>query len=70
MLAALMLAVLAATSLLLAASLRLGGLGPTLIAAYVCLVAETVALTLVLSPFRAVTRGWLAAGEGELWPLR
>lgn len=54
---------LAATALFAAAALRLGGLAVTLIAAYVVLVAETTALTLVLSPFRAVEQEPLVVAE-------
>jgi hypothetical protein len=61
-----MLAMLPATSILLASSLRLERVAPTLLAAYVALVAETSALTLTLSPFREVKRGPLALGEAAL----
>ncbi len=63
MLPALMLAMLPTTSLLIATSLRLERLAPTLLTAYVALVAETSALTLALSPFREVKRGPLALSE-------
>ena len=63
MIAVLMLAMLTATSLLIAASLRLERLSSTLLAAYIALVAETTTLTLVLSPFREVRRTPLALSE-------
>jgi hypothetical protein len=55
--------VLVATGLSSAAALRLPSLVSTLLAAYVAVVAEVALLTTALSPFRAVTRGWLAAAE-------
>jgi hypothetical protein len=61
--AAALILVLVLTALLAAATFRLEGLAATLIAAYVLAVAELVALTTVLSPFRAVTSGGLAAAE-------
>jgi hypothetical protein len=61
---ALMLGMLLATALLIATSLRLERLVPTLLAAYIALLAETSLLTLVLSPFREVKRGPLALSQG------
>ena len=58
-----LLLVVAITALLGAASLKLRGLAPTLVAAYVIAVAEVTGLVLVLSPSRSVTRTWLAVGE-------
>jgi len=52
--------------LLAAASLRLGGIVPTLLAAYVGLVAETTALMIALSPFDRVDRGAIALAEAVL----
>ena len=63
MVAAVLIVVLALTALLLAAGLRLDGVVATLVAAYVIAVGELVALTTVLSPFRAVTREGLAVAE-------
>ena len=63
MVAAALIVVLALTALVLAAGLRLGGVVATLVAAYVIGVGELVALTTVLSPFRAVTREGLAVAE-------
>ena len=63
MVAAVLIVVLALTALLLAAGLRLDGVAATLVAAYVIAVGELVALTTVLSPFRAVTREGLAVAE-------
>lgn len=51
------------TTLLAAAALRLRSIALTVLAAYVLLVAEVTGLTLVLSPFRAVTRSGLAIVE-------
>jgi len=59
-----LLVLLAATALLVAASLRLDGPVPSLLAAYVCFVAETTATTAALSPFRGVTQTRL--GEVEV----
>ncbi len=55
-----------ATALLAAACLRLESLASTMLAVYLALVVETTVLTTVLSPFRAVTRGGLAAAEAAL----
>jgi hypothetical protein len=63
MIAIVMIVELATTSLLFATCLRLRSFVSWLLAAYVLALAETTLLTLVLSPFHAVTRGWLAAGE-------
>ena len=63
MVAVVLIVVLALTALLLAAGLRLDGVVATLVAAYVIAVGELVALTTVLSPFRAVTREGLAVAE-------
>jgi glycosyl transferase family 87 len=52
--------------LLAAASLRLDGVVPTLLAAYVGLVAESTALTIALSPLHRVDRGGIALGEAIL----
>src|SRR5919201_1454741 len=59
-------ALLAATAFLAAASLRLRGLVPALLAAYLFAAAEIVGLTLVLSPFRAVAAPGYLVGEGVL----
>jgi hypothetical protein len=67
--AALLIGGLAATSLLAAASLRLESLAAALLAAYVAAVAETTALTDVLSPFRGVTRVGVGAAEAVLLAL-
>jgi hypothetical protein len=56
-----LLALPAATALLLAASLRLPSLVSTLLAAYLALVGEVAVVTRALSPFDAVTRPGLAA---------
>jgi Glycosyltransferase family 87 len=61
--AAALIVVLTLTALLLVAGLRLDGVVATLVAAYVIAVGELVALTTVLSPFRAVTREGLAVAE-------
>jgi len=61
--AVLLLTVVAATALVAAAALRPDALGPFALAAYVVAVGEVMALTSVLSPFHAVTRGGLAVGE-------
>ena len=60
-----------------AASLRLGGIAATLVTAYLVLVAQIAAVTWVLSPFDAVTIGWLTLAELALavaavaaWMLR
>ena len=63
MIAVALIAALAATALLTAASLRLDSLVSSLLAAYIVGVVEVAALTTALSPVRAVTRGGLAAGE-------
>ena len=55
-----------AVSLLLAASARLESLVSTLLVAYLALVANVGVVTLVLSPFRGVTRTGLAAAEAVL----
>jgi hypothetical protein len=52
------------TSLLVAAALRLTSLVSALLVAYLVLVADVVLVTVVLSPFRAVTLGWLVGTEG------
>jgi len=77
MIAVLLLLMVAATALAGAAALRLDGLATTLLAAYVLAVAEVTALVLLLSPWRAVTRAGLFAGEivvlgivGAAWWLR
>src|SRR5919201_2040364 len=59
-------ALLAATAFLAAASLRLRGLVPALLAAYLFAAAEIVGLTLVLSPFRAVAAPGYLIGEAVL----
>ena len=56
----LVIALVVATALLTAASLRLGSLVSSLLAAYLALVTNLVAVVVVLSPFRDVTRGGLA----------
>lgn len=61
-----LLTMLAAAAMFSAAALRLGKLVSTLIAAYVLLVGEVTALTLVLSPFHAVTRTGLATAAEVL----
>ena len=66
MIASILIAGAIATALLAAVSLRLGSVVMMLLAAYVALVTETTVLTTVLSPFQAVTRGGLAAGEAVL----
>ena len=60
-----------------AASLRLGGIAATVVAGYLALVTQLVAVTWVLSPFDAVTVGRLTFVEGALalgaaaaWALR
>jgi len=58
-----LLLVLATTALAASFSLRFPSLTSTLLAAYVVALAEVMSLTLVLSPFQAVTRTGLAAGE-------
>ena len=63
MIAVLLIVALVATSLLAATTLRLQSFVSWLLAAYVLALAETTLLTLALSPFHAVTRGWLAAAE-------
>ena len=63
MVALALIVVLTLTALLLAAALRLEGVVATLVAAYVIAVGELVALTTILSPFRAVTREGLAVAE-------
>jgi 4-amino-4-deoxy-L-arabinose transferase-like glycosyltransferase len=63
---AIALVVLALTAGLVAATLRLGGLG-FLLGAYVVAAAEVVALLLALSPFRLVGPGTLLAGETVLF---
>ena len=63
MVATALIVVLTLTALMLAAALRLDGVAATLVAAYVIAVGELVALTTVLSPFRAVTREGLAVAE-------
>jgi hypothetical protein len=77
MIAVLMIVALVATALLFATGLRLRSFVSWLLAAYVLAIAETTLLTLALSPFHAVTRAWLAAGEVALlvgalatWQLR
>jgi glycosyl transferase family 87 len=52
-----------ATSLLVAAALRLPSLVSTLLAAYLAFVANLGLVTLALSPFREVTRGGIAVAE-------
>jgi hypothetical protein len=66
-----------ATALLASASARLPSLVSTLLVAYLALVANLGLVTLVLSPFRAVTYWGVAAAEGLLlllalagWSLR
>ena len=59
-------ALLAATAFLAAASLRLRGLVPALLAAYLFTAAEVVGLTLVLSPFRAVAAPGYLVGEAAI----
>ncbi len=54
------------TSVLAAACLRLRSPLTTLLAAYVAFVANLVLATLVVSPFREMTRGGLAVVEGVL----
>ncbi len=54
---------LAVTAVAVAASLRLGSLASTLLAAYVVAVGETAALTTLLSPARLVTRAGLGIAE-------
>ena len=49
-----------------AVSLRLEGFAATLVAGYLVLVAQLAAATWVLSPFAAVTTGWLTAVEAAL----
>ena len=55
-----------ATALLCAAGARLESAVSTLLLAYLAFVAELGITTLVLSPFREVTRGGLAGAEGVL----
>ena len=54
------------TALLAATALRLQSLVSTLLVAYLALVANLGLVTLVLSPFREVTRGGLAVAESLL----
>ncbi len=54
------------TALLVASSLRLSSLVSALLVAYLAFVANLGLVTLVLSPFREVTRGGLALAEGVL----
>src|SRR5438045_2891095 len=56
-----------ATALLAAACLRLGGVVATILCAYIFWSAELVAVTLVLSPGRAVTRPWLGLAVAVLF---
>jgi hypothetical protein len=64
--AVLLMVVLVATGLLVAASLRLSSLVPSLLGWYLVVVAEVTGLTWALSPFRLVTRGGLAISEVAL----
>ena len=73
----LLIALLAATSLLLGAVARLPSLVSTLLVAYLALVANVGLVTIVLSQFREVTRPGLAAAEvvlfagaSVLWQVR
>ena len=66
MVAALLIAGVAATSLLAAASLRLAGLAASLLAAYVFAFAEIALVTAGLSPLLAVTRAGLGGAEAGL----
>jgi hypothetical protein len=65
-----------AAAALAAASLRRGSIAAALLTAYVLLVAQVAAVTWVLSPFDAVTVGWLtlvelvlAAAAAAVWVL-
>ena len=55
-----------AAAALAALSLRFDGIAATLVAGYLALVAQLGAVTWLLSPFAAVTPGWLTAVEGVL----
>ncbi len=55
-----------ATAFLLASAARLSSLASTLVVAYLAFVANLGLTTIVLSPFREVTRGGLAATEAVL----
>jgi Glycosyltransferase family 87 len=55
-----------ATALLVAVAARLTSLASTLLLAYLALVANLALTTLVLSPFRDVTRAGLAVAEGAM----
>jgi hypothetical protein len=66
-----------AAAVLFAASARLPSLASTLLVAYLALVGEALAMTLVLSPLHHVTQGWLGAiglvvlaGSVVVWMLR
>ncbi len=59
-------ALIAATAWLVAASLSLRDVIDFLLAAFLCATGAIVVLVLVLSPFEALTRGWLLAGSGVL----
>lgn len=67
MLGALLIALAVATALLVAASARLASLVSTLLVTYVVLTGGVVLVVLALSPFRAVTRGWVGATEAVLF---
>jgi fucose permease len=60
------LALIAATAWLVAASLSLRDVTDFLLAVFLCATGAIVLLTLVLSPFDGLTRGWLLAGSGVL----
>ena len=60
------LALIAATAWLVAASLSLRDVIDFLLALFLCATAAIVLLTLALSPFEALTRGWLLAGSALL----
>ena len=60
------LALIAATAWLVAASLSLRDVTDFLLAVFLCATGAIVLLTLALSPFEGLTRGWLLAGSALL----
>ena len=57
------LALIAAMAWLVAASLSLRDVTDFLLAVFLCATGAIVLLTLALSPFEGLTRGWLLAGS-------